>query len=92
LIGEHVMIKTMRKKKEFAVISFSTTRDALAFEAYCTGSGVPGRMIPVPGEITAGCGLAWRMEPEEYRSYQADLERSGLAMEGCTAVSLLVIG
>ena len=24
----------------------------------------PGRLIPLPREISAGCGLAWKAEPE----------------------------
>lgn len=26
---------------------------------------LPGRLIPVPREITASCGLAWKAAPEE---------------------------
>lgn len=41
------------------MITFHTTADAMAMEKACRELGVPGRLIPVPREISAGCGLAW---------------------------------
>ena len=35
--------------------------------------GIPGRLIPLPGEITAGCGLGWRMLPEDWQTWQSQL-------------------
>ena len=39
-------------------------------EARCHAAGLPGRLVPVPGEITAGCGLAWMAE----RSWRKEME------------------
>ena len=55
----------MRQKEWKLVITFRTTADAIAFEKACKASGGPGRMIPVPREISAGCGLAWATLPDE---------------------------
>lgn len=41
------------------VIAFPTTTDAMALEAYCAEHSVPGRIIPLPPIIFAGCGLCW---------------------------------
>ena len=30
-------------------------------EQLCLDAGVPGRIMPLPGSITAGCGLCWAM-------------------------------
>ena len=49
----------MIKREEKLVITFFTTTDAMAMESLCKASGAPGRIIPVPGSITADCGLAW---------------------------------
>lgn len=49
----------MRKKEKRLVITFHTTSDAMAMESLCTSKKAPGRMIPVPREISAGCGLSW---------------------------------
>ena len=56
----------MRTKQNYHLLTFHTTTAAMAMEDYCHEHGVPGRMIPLPQEISAGCGLAWRMRPEEY--------------------------
>lgn len=49
----------MRQKKWCLIISFHTTAGAMAWEKLCMAENAPGRMIPVPREISAGCGLAW---------------------------------
>ena len=49
----------MRKKEPTLIITFHTTADAIALEKACRETGRPGRMIPVPRELSAGCGLAW---------------------------------
>ena len=51
----------MIRKQERVVFTFHTTTDAMAAESLCKGIG--GRMIPVPGEVTADCGLAWNAGP-----------------------------
>ena len=49
----------MIKKQERLVITFYTTTAAMAMESLCKANGADGRLIPVPGSITADCGLAW---------------------------------
>lgn len=49
----------MRKKELKLVVTFHTTADAMAMEKACKANGAEGRLIPVPREISAGCGLAW---------------------------------
>ena len=49
----------MRKREKRLIIAFYTTHDAMAFEEYCQKHGIDGRLIPLPQEINAGCGLAW---------------------------------
>lgn len=63
----------MRVKKRYIVLSFRTTLEAMAWEKHCLSAGVPGRLIPLPREISAGCGLAWRMLPEEWEQWQPKL-------------------
>ena len=50
----------MRTKKTYIVLSFRTTVEAMAWEKHCATAQIPGRLIPLPREISAGCGLAWR--------------------------------
>ena len=49
----------MRKKVMKLVVTFHTTSDAMAMEKICKERSVPGRLIPVPRAISAGCGLSW---------------------------------
>ena len=49
----------MRKKELKLVVTFHTTADAMAMEKASKEQKVPGRIIPVPRAISAGCGLAW---------------------------------
>ena len=39
-------------------------------------------MIPVPREITAGCGLAWKAPPEAEAAICAALEAGKIAYSG----------
>lgn len=51
----------VRKKTLKWVVTFPTTTEAMKMEAICGTE--KGRLIPVPKEISAGCGLAWCAEP-----------------------------
>ena len=70
----------MLQKKEKVVITFRTTTDAMAAESLCKNLG--GRMIPVPGEITADCGLAWCAEPALEPALAEALEAAGIPCQG----------
>ena len=65
----------MRQKKPTLVITFATTTQAMAMEKFCQAQGLPGRLIPVPREITAGCGLSWKADPEQKDALEAALAR-----------------
>lgn len=55
----------MRPKEPCYVISFHTTADAIAFERYAGEISFPGRLIPLPRAISAGCGMAWKIKKQE---------------------------
>lgn len=71
----------MRAKKPALILTFQTTTQAMAVEAYCMGAGLPGRLIPVPREITAGCGLSWKAAPADRPQLTAALQQAGLVWE-----------
>lgn len=72
----------MLQKKLCLVVTFDATAAAMAAEKYCLERGVPGRLIPVPREITAGCGLAWKAEVGQEEAITAALEAAGIAFSG----------
>ena len=71
-------MKDERKSSDDRV-TFGTTTQAIAMERECKKTGFEGRLIPVPREISASCGLAWKCAEqgeEETDSYmkEQDLE------------------
>lgn len=71
----------MREKRNYRIITFHTTSAAMAMEKYCNENAIKGRLIPVPRQLSAGCGLAWRMEPADYEVSVKEIEKSGIEME-----------
>lgn len=59
----------MRAKRLYIIITFASTTNAMAMEMFCNTHQLAGRLIPVPQEISAGCGLAWRVPAEEFTPF-----------------------
>ena len=78
----------MRQKKAALVVTFSSTTDAMAMERYCLERGYPGRLIPIPREIHAGCGLAWKTLPEEKEHFMNALADAGIRWEAMEILEL----
>ena len=72
----------MIKKSEKLVITFFTTTDAMAMERICKQEKADGRIIPVPGSISADCGLAWCTGVESEASLRYLMERNRLRFQG----------
>ena len=72
----------MRAKTPKAVVTFATTSDAMAMEAVAREHGIPGRIIPVPSDIDAGCGLAWAIDAAERVELERALHEHALSHEG----------
>ncbi len=69
----------MREKKLQLIISFPTTTAAMAAEKFCMDHDLPGRLIPIPREITAGCGMSWKAPLEARADLQAAFDESKIA-------------
>ncbi len=72
----------MREKQLYLIITFHTTSAAMAMEAMCAEKGLPGRLIPVPREITAGCGMAFRADVEQEQSLLDAAKEWGIQVDG----------
>lgn len=46
------------------IVAFPNTTQAMMLQSVASREGLPGRIIPVPRNLKAGCGMAW-MVPEE---------------------------
>lgn len=73
------MIK--RNKKEWLIVTFHTTAAAFQMESMAKDMGFEGRIIPVPREISAGCGLAWRDEKDKQDEIKKCLENQNIEYE-----------
>ena len=71
----------MRKKEWKIVVTFHTTAEAMAMEKACNEAEAPGRMIPVPRIISAGCGLAWAAPTEAKEELEALMAKVGIERE-----------
>lgn len=48
----------MEKEVRF-IVTFYNNAGAMGFKAACEQKGVEGRLIPIPADLKAGCGLVW---------------------------------
>ena len=78
----------MRAKKEQLVITFSSTPEAIKMEKYCQEHQLPGRLIPTPSQITAGCGLAWKTDPQTRDKWVEELNQAKIAWEKMQIIEL----
>ena len=78
-----------RRRSPKVVATFATASDAMAVEAAAREGGIPGRMIPVPSAISAGCGLAWCAQaPANAPPWSGALAERSLAFEALHEAAL----
>ena len=82
----------MRKKELKLVVTFHTTADAMAMEKACKAEEVPGRLIPVPRVISAGCGLAWAAPLEAVEQIKHVMQEKGIEREELHECMVLIFG
>lgn len=78
----------MRQRTEKCVVTFRTTAGAMAMEAACSAAGLPGRLIPVPRSVTAGCGLCWAAPPESREVLEELVIKKRLDVDGIYVIIL----
>lgn len=71
------------------VVTFSNTPDACAMEDAAKAHNIPGRLIPIPSAISAGCGLSWRADACDKEQVLSAIDHYGIAHEGVYDLDLL---
>lgn len=66
----------MKHRRLKTVLGFFTTADAMETERVMRENGIGGRLIPIPREMSAGCGMAWAMECAEYEEIPESVRRA----------------
>ena len=77
-----------RQRTPALVISFQETAQALAAEALFGRLSLPGRIIPLPSRISAGCGLAWKADPGDETVLTAALDENGIGHGPCCVLEM----
>lgn len=72
----------MRERTERCVVTFRTTAGAMAMERACKSAGVPGRLIPAPRAVTAGCGMCWAAPVTAREAVEELVVRERLDVDG----------
>lgn len=70
-------------EEKYCIMTFHSTHLALAFERTLKANEIPVKIIPVPRQISASCGLAGRFLKTDFEdileaTQQADIEFDGL--------------
>jgi len=76
----------VRERIERCVVTFRTTAGAMAMERACREAGLPGRLIPAPRAITAGCGMCWAAPPEAREALEELVIKKYLDVDGFYAI------
>ncbi len=71
----------MRKKEKYIVVTFSSTTKAMEMEKKCKNKNIPGRLIPVPESIAAGCGMCWCTKLEQKEILEQFLKEENLSIQ-----------
>ncbi len=69
---------TENEKNEI-IIAFQSTHDAIASEQLLLASGIRAKVMPLPAQIAAGCGICLRVPQEELQQAFGILTGAGIA-------------
>ena len=78
----------MREKVLKLVVAFEETTNAIEAEQYFQEHEIEGRMIPLPGAISAGCGLAWAAPLKERELIEKQMQEGIIRAEGLYEIFL----
>ena len=70
------------------VFTFDTTTQAMAMERFCREHNFPGKLIPIPNQLSAGCGLAWKTMPEQKETILTQMKAEGIGWADCHLIQL----
>lgn len=61
------------------IVSFNSTTQAMMMQAMAARYGLPGRIIPVPRQLTASCGMAWAAPEEAEGILRTAMDEHGIS-------------
>ncbi len=57
--------------EDVLIVTFENVTDAIAMEEAVEAKGLHGKLMPLPDDLSAGCGYAWKHDLRE----ETDLRR-----------------
>lgn len=78
----------MRPTTRTLIVTFESTTQAMRMERFCLEHHLPGRLIPLPTQLSAGCGLAWKTSPDQLDSLMEELRKHGLSWEKMAMIDI----
>lgn len=78
----------MGKRQPRIVVTFHTTTEAIAMRQSAAQAGLRGRLVPIPRQLSAGCGLAWSEPADNEDELMRHIARFELAYEQVTPLEL----
>ena len=78
----------MHKVEPYVVVTFGTTTAAFAMQEAGRASGLQGRLAPVPRQLSAGCGLAWREPAANEGALRGVIADAGVEAQSVTLLDL----
>lgn len=63
-------------------VVFPSTHEAMSLDRLLTQAGIEHELVPVPREVSASCGFAIRVRPEDEGRVRALVESGGVRTEG----------
>jgi hypothetical protein len=72
----------MRPLVRSGLVTFYTTHASIQMEGAARRLGVPGRLIPVPEAISAGCGYCWMAPLAARETVEQCLQQAQIPWQG----------
>jgi hypothetical protein len=73
--------------QEYLIVTFSTTTSAMIAERTFKAHGIRGRLIPLPRQIDAGCGMAWAADPDAREEIEQFLTQQHLLFDKMVCIT-----
>jgi len=78
----------MREKKLCLLVTFEATAMALKMEKIAHENNLAGRLIPLPREISAGCGFSFKTEIALRETAERIMSENGITASGIYEIML----
>lgn len=73
-------------KERHLYITFFTSAEAMATEQLCLENNISGKLVPVPRQLSANCGISWQARVEDEEKLKKILKENDIQWEVIQAI------